>query len=178
LGSSQWPYIIGVGVGILTGLYVFRKPVATLVVHAGDQAVNMFVELKWMFKASPTLAPAPSEKQRCESRGSQIDGHNRYVYKGMEYIIRDAPIPFQDDIDKVYDPDERITNIKLHKTQNGQSEWTQADDTIQVTIKAHAGPLCDFHNSLPTIKNILPDLVGEVDSIVVDTENYQHYVIS
>lgn len=139
-----------------------------------------------------------SEPERCPALGCSVPNHLMYKYRDRYYItpvspeyLRSTfipPTPFLSEIDQVYDEDECVTSIVLYQghaviarltpdTPKGPS--CVPGDIVQ-TICSFAGPLCDFHNIVPSIETLRQycPAFEPIDKVVVTTSNYQEYVLT
>jgi hypothetical protein len=164
--------LLGLGIGLgMVGVYGIGDVV--------NWSVNTYVDAKWMIsslfeEAEPGPTSTSSECPECQPLfgGSPL---RFYQYRNQTYATS-GPIPIIEQLDQVYDADERITRIETMPAGIGSDN----DAELTRVLTCLAGPLVDFHGQIPKldlVKSLVSIDLTDVQAITVHTENYSYFKI-
>lgn len=152
--------------------YFYRKPLQEKLIEIVSYGTDMYIELKW--KYTNRVTPIKIEKNLCEvtNNNQQYQG---YIYKNVEYLTKGA-IPAVESIDSLLCEGEAISNIIFAGNQISDEQKKE----VKSLISKLAGPLCDFHENIPTLEDInclTNGITSSLDSIIVNTEYFKEFIL-
>ena len=157
--------------------YFYRKPLQEKLIEIVSYGTDMYIELKWKYKlAAETyrITPIKIEDNLCRitNNNQQYMG---YIYKNIEYLTKGA-IPTVESIDSLLCEGEAISNIIF----TGKKLSEDQEKEVNTLISKLAGPLCDFHEDIPTLEDInslTNGITNNLDSIIVNTEYFKEFLL-
>ena len=164
--------------GCICSAYLARDRLQVGALWGASKLIELYIDLKWYLgDARPATTQTPSISHTVTHLPSDTP-YCRYLYREREYITF-GELPSEATLRESYDHDERITTVIVVGDKRVQIE---PDHSLYKALTALAGPLCDFHGDTTNILSYLTSLDVDLDTdkvirIVVNTENFQEYVL-